>query len=96
MLCIWDRLQAVSPDAFRYDGTAAGGCLTLHGGGHPVTAQVGVTPLLVDGKETLMDGQPYLTAEGALVMEVNALIPHITGTRTQYDDKVNVLRIETE
>ena len=40
--------------------------------------------------------QPYLTAEGALVMEVNALIPHITGTRTQYDDKVNVLRIETE
>ena len=35
-------------------------------------------------------------AEGALVMEVNALIPHITGTRTQYDDKVNVLRIETE
>ena len=35
-------------------------------------------------------------AEGALVIEVNALIPHITGTRTQYDDKVNVLRIETE
>lgn len=29
-------------------------------------------------------------------MEVNALIPYITGTRTQYDDKVNVLRIETE
>lgn len=61
-----------------------------------LTAQVGVTHLLVDGKENLMDGQPYLTAEGALVMEVNALIPHITGTRTQYDDKVNVLRIETE
>ena len=61
-----------------------------------MTAQVGVTHLLVDGKENLMDGQPYLTAEGALVMEVNALIPHITGTRTQYDDKVNVLRIETE
>lgn len=72
------------------------GCLTLHSGGHTVTAQVGVTHLLVDGKENLMDGQPYLTAEGALVMEVNALIPHITGTRTQYDDKVNVLRIETE
>ncbi len=29
-------------------------------------------------------------------MEVNALIPHITGTRTQYDDKVNVLRIENK
>ena len=29
-------------------------------------------------------------------MEVNALIPHITATRTQYDDKVNVLRIETK
>lgn len=40
-----------------------------------MTAQVGVTHLLVDGKENLMDGQPYLTAEGALVMEVNALIP---------------------
>ena len=97
VLCILERLQTVIPDAFRYDWNAAGGCLTLHSGGHTVTAQVGVvTHLLVDGKENLMDGQPYLTAEGALVMEVNALIPHITGTRTQYDDKVNVLRIETE
>ena len=96
VLCILERLQTVIPDAFRYDWNAAGGCLTLHSGGHTVTAQVGVTHLLVDGRENLMDGQPYLTAEGALVMEVNALIPHITGTRTQYDDKVNVLRIETE
>ena len=96
VLCILERLQTVIPDAFRYDWNAAGGCLTLHSGGHTVTAQVGVTHLLVDGKENLMDGQPYLTAEGALVMEVNALIPHITATRTQYDDKVNVLRIETE
>ena len=96
VLCILERLQTVIPDAFRYDWNAAGGCLTLHSGGHTVTAQVGVTHLLVDGKENLMDGQPYLTAEGALVMEVNALIPHITGTCTQYDDKVNVLRIETE
>lgn len=96
VLCILERLQTVIPDAFCYDWNAAGGCLTLHSGGHTVTAQVGVTHLLVDGKENLMDGQPYLTAEGALVMEVNALIPHITGTRTQYDDKVNVLRIETE
>ena len=91
-----ERLQTVIPNAFRYDWNAAGGCLTLHSGGHTVTAQVGVTHLLVDGKENLMDGQPYLTAEGALVMEVNALIPHITATRTQYDDKVNVLRIETK
>ena len=96
VLCILERLQTVIPDAFRYDWNAAGGCLTLHSGGHTVTAQVGVTHLLVDGKENLMDGQPYLTAEGALVMEVNALIPYITGTRTQYDDKVNVLRIETK
>lgn len=96
VLCILERLQTVIPNAFRYDWNAAGGCLTLHSGGHTVTAQVGVTHLLVDGKENLMDGQPYLTAEGALVMEVNALIPHITATRTQYDDKVNVLRIETK
>jgi beta-galactosidase len=59
-------------------------------------SQLPIGVLRTDGKENLMDGQPYLTAEGALVMEVNALIPHITGTRTQYDDKVNVLRIETE
>ena len=96
VLCILERLQTVIPDAFRYDWNAAGGRLTLHSGGHTVTAQVGVTHLLVDGRENLMDGQPYMTAEGALVMEVNALIPHIAGTRTQYDDKVNVLRIETE
>lgn len=52
VLYILERLQTVIPDAFRYDWNAAGGCLTLHSGGHTVTAQVGVTHLLVDGKET--------------------------------------------
>lgn len=96
VLCILERLQTVIPDAFCYNWNPTEGRLTLHSGGHTVTVQVGVTHLLADGRENLMDGQPYLTAEGALVMEVNALIPYITGTRTQYDDKVNVLRIETE
>ena len=79
--------------------TASALSFMLEGLDRPVIltgSQLPIGVLRTDGKENLMDGQPYLTAEGALVMEVNALIPHITGTRTQYDDKVNVLRIETE
>ena len=42
-----------------------------------------------------MDGEPYETPEGIFVMEVNAVIPYISGVKAVYDDKIEVLRIET-
>lgn len=96
ILCILERLQTIIPGSFVYDWDPNAKTLKVVSGQHTVEAKVGHTHLLVDGKENLMDGQPYLTPEGALVMEVNALIPYIEGTHTQYDDKVQVLRIETQ
>ena len=58
-----------------------------------IVAQAGATHLLVDGQENLMDGQPYVTDTGILVMEVNAIAPHVAGVSAQYDDKIGALRI---
>lgn len=69
--------------------------LTLHSDGHVVEAEAGRTHLMVDGTENLMDGEPWMTPEGMLVMEVNAIVPYIHGLSVQYDEKINVLRIET-
>ena len=65
----------------------------MHSGGKTIIAQAGVTHLLVNGQENLMDGQPYVTDTGILVMEVNAIAPHIDGASCQYDDKIGALRI---
>ena len=59
-----------------------------------IEATAGESHLLVNGKENLMDGAPYVNDMGILVMEVNAVIPHIAGTVCQYDERVQVLRIE--
>ena len=55
---------------------------------------LGKTHLLVDGRESLMDGQPYLTDEGILVMEINAIAPFAAGATAQFDEKINALRIQ--
>ena len=58
-----------------------------------VIAQMGKTHLTVDGQESLMDGQPYQTPEGILVMEINAIAPYVQGASAQYDDRIGALRI---
>jgi hypothetical protein len=40
-----------------------------------------------------MDGQPFVTPEGILVMEVNAIAPYVAGASAQFDDKIEALRI---
>ena len=95
VLCILERLDLVWGEAFDYQWIPDEQKLILHSGGHTVEAEAGRTHLLVDGSESLMDGEPYLTKEGALVMEVNAIVPYIQGISAQYDEKINVLRIET-
>ena len=49
--------------------------------------------MLADGRESLMDGQSYVTEEGILVMEINAIAPYVEGASAQYDDKIGALRI---
>lgn len=95
VLCILERLKTIIPDNFdyHYDDTAK--CLTLTSGGHTVTATAGHSHLLADGKENLMDGEPFVNDSLQFVMEVSAIVSYISGTKAYYDDKVNVFRIET-
>lgn len=93
VMCIIERMKANFPDRLDFDWEGDRQTLTVHSGGKTIIAQAGVTHLLVDGRENLMDGQPYVTDTGILVMEVNAIAPHIAGASCQYDDKIGALRI---
>ncbi|MGN1369047.1 MAG: sugar-binding domain-containing protein [Aristaeellaceae bacterium] len=93
VLCIMERMKATDPARMDFTWDAAHQRLTLLSGGHTIIAQAGVTHLLVDGQESLMDGQPYVNENGILVMEVNAIAPHVMGASAQYDDKIGALRI---
>ena len=93
VMCIIERMKANFPDRLDFDWDTENQRLTVHSGGKTIIAQAGVTHLLVDGQENLMDGQPYVTDTGILVMEVNAIAPHIDGASCQYDDKIGALRI---
>ena len=93
VMCIIERMKQNFPDRLDYTWDAENQKLTVYSGGHTIVAQAGVTHLLVDGQENLMDGQPYVTDTGILVMEVNAIAPHVAEASAQYDDKIGALRI---
>ena len=96
VLCILDRLKNEWGHAFSYDYDETAKRLTLTSGGHTIIAEAGMTHLLADGKENLMDGEPYVVPENRqFVMEINAIVSYIEGITAWYDDKVNVFRIET-
>lgn len=96
VLCILERMKQTDPARMDWEWDPREQRLTLLSGGHRVEARVGVTHLLVDGQENLMDGQPYVTPEGVLVMEVNAIAAYVRGTSVQYDDRIGALRISME
>lgn len=93
VMCIIERMKQNFPDRLDFTWDEREKRLTVLSGGHTIIAQAGATHLLVDGKENLMDGEPYVTDTGILVMEVNAIAPHIDGASCQYDDKIGALRI---
>lgn len=95
VLCILDRLKNTIPDNFTYQYDSDTKRLTLTSDGHTIVAEAGLTHLLVDGKENLMDGEPYISDSHQFVMEVSAIASYVKGTRAYYDEKVNVFRIET-
>ena len=92
VMCIVERIKSMQPELMDYtwDGTT----LTVTSGSRTIAAQVGATHLLVDGRENLMDGMPYLSDTGILVMEVNALASQIPGVSVQYDENIRALRIQ--
>ena len=94
VLCILERMRTYAPGRVDYVWMPGTGTLTLRSGGHTVTARTGHTHLIVDGQESLMDGQPYTTPEGILVMEVNAIASYVDGAAVQYDDRIGALRIQ--
>lgn len=93
VICILARLKTETGSSFDYE--YKDGTLTIISGKNRIKAVKGESHLFVNGEESLMDGEPYETPEGIFVMEVNAVIPYISGVKAVYDDKIEVLRIET-
>lgn len=93
ILCVLERMYPWDGN-LQYDYDCERQKLTVVSRGTRIEATAGESHLLVNGKENLMDGAPYVNDMGILVMEVNAVIPHIAGTVCQYDERVQVLRIE--
>lgn len=94
ILYILERLHSQKPEAFSYSYDSGERTLVIESGGRRLTAQAGRTHLIVDGEENLMNGQPYMRADGVLIVEINAVIGYIQGISAQYDELVNVFRIE--
>lgn len=95
VMVVLERMRMQCGDRFSYEWDPSARTLTLRSGGHVVQAEVGRTHLLVDGRENLMDGEPYLSPRGDVVMEVAALVSWVKDVTVQYDDRVHVLRVET-
>ncbi len=93
ILCVLERMYPWNGN-LQYDYDCKRQKLTVVSRETRIEATAGESHLLVNGKENLMDGAPYVNDMGILVMEVNAVIPHIAGTVCQYDERVQVLRIE--
>ena len=93
VLCVLERMKRIAPERLDYTWERETGTLTVISGGHTVTVRAGSTHLLADGQESLMDGQPYVTDEGILVMEINAVAPYVSGASSQFDERISALKI---
>ena len=93
VMCIVERIKAMQPELMDFTWDAEAGTLTVVSGSRRIIAQVGATHLIVDGRENLMDGMPWVTDTGILVMEVSALVTQIPGVSAQYDENIRALRV---
>ncbi|MBQ7182843.1 MAG: hypothetical protein IJR97_02575 [Clostridia bacterium] len=93
VLCILERMKQQAPSLLDFSFDPSSGQLTVSSRGHTITAAVGETFLTVDGVPSLMDGQPIVTPEGILVMEVSAVASQVSGASVRYDDRIGALRI---
>lgn len=93
ILCVLERIRQAAPDKLDFTWEPDSGIMTLDSMGHHSVIRTGETHLVTDGKESLMDGQPYVTPEGIPVMEVSAAIQCIRGATAQLDERIGALRI---
>lgn len=91
ILFILESMHRGRPEAFSY--SYENKVLTIDSGGNHVQAEVGRTHLLVNGEENLLNGQPYETEDGILIVEINAVISYIQGVSAGYDEMANLFRI---
>ena len=93
VLCVLERMRQTAPERVDFTWNPEAGEIIVLSGGHRIVARIGETHLRKDGEENLMDGAPYVTAEGIPVMEVSALAAQIQGAAAQFDEKIGALRI---
>lgn len=93
VLCILERMKQLAPDRLDYRWDPTAGILSLTSGENRIMARIGETHLLVNGQESLMDGQPYVTEEGIPVMEIRAVAPFVQGAESRLDERIGALRI---
>ncbi len=96
VLCILERMKSGDwKEDFEWNFDRASEKLTVTtADGKVLEAASHRTHLVVNGAENLMDGEPFLSPEGQLVMEVPAIVSWLPKTSCAYDERVNVLRIE--
>lgn len=93
VLLILDKLKGLCPEAFSYTYDQDKKTLLLTSGEHSLQAEVGRTHMLVNGEENLLNGQPVIHND-EFWMEINAVVSYINGIQAQYDENVNVYRIQ--
>ncbi len=94
ILCVLERMKRIAPERLDYSWDPEAGQLTLVSGENRIIARTGSTHLILNGEEALMDGQPYVTAEGIPVMEISAVAPFVKGASSRLDERIHALRIE--
>ena len=73
--------------------TRNGKKLRIVTGADVIELEAGRTHMLINGEENLLNGEPYLT-DDRMIAEISAVVPHIVGASTYYDDKVDMYRIK--
>lgn len=89
---ILERIERAYPGRVRY--TLSGDRLTIEKDDTRLELEIGRTHMTVNGRESLLNGEPYID-DGLYIAELSAILPHIC-KETYYDDKVNLYRTRFE
>ncbi len=88
IIYILERIERSFPGRVAY--TLDGKRLTIKSGETSLVLEVGHTHMLVNGKENLLNGEPYIE-DGLFIAELSAILPHICD-EAYYDENVNLYR----
>lgn len=90
---IFDRINRVYPGRIKYTYNRENGLLIFETGGHKIELKQGRTHMIVDGGESLLNGEPIVNDDGILIAEISAAAPYIEGAAAWYDENVGLYRI---